>query len=124
MKTLWTVWVVVGSAMAGNVAITLDAHASPRESYGASRLRKVLEAPGVHAPEGARVIAAVRSSSLFANDPDLPRFEEGATEAFRLRRAGNRWLVIGSDPSGVLYGCMELARQSAAASILPDRLDL
>jgi hypothetical protein len=32
--------------------------------------------------------------------------------------------VIGSDPSGVLYGCMELARQSAAAKTLPERLDM
>ena len=31
--------------------------------------------------------------------------------------------MIGSDPSGVPYGCMEMARQSAAAKTMPERLD-
>ncbi len=124
MKIFSAVWAMAGIVTAGGVPISVDPQASPRELYGASRLRKALESPAFHAPEGATVIAAVRGSSLFANDPDLPRFENGATEAFRLRRVGSRWLVIGSDPSGVLYGCMELARQSAAAKTLPEQLDM
>ena len=64
------------------MTITVDQQASRREIYGASRLRKVVESTGFDTPDGASGIAAVRTSNLLANDPDLPRFEDGAAEAF------------------------------------------
>ena len=81
MKILAAVWAVAVTATAGNITITVDGQASPREIYGASRLRKVFESTDFHAPDGASVIAAVRTSTLLANDPDLPRFEDAAPES-------------------------------------------
>jgi hypothetical protein len=53
----------------------------------------------------------------------LPDFGS-RTEAFHLGRAGDRWIVAGSDGSGVLYGCLELARRIAASHGLPKDLDV
>ena len=53
----------------------------------------------------------------------MPAFPKGVTEAFLLKRAGNDWLVAGSDPSGVLYGCLEMARRIEAGRHMPAQLD-
>jgi hypothetical protein len=39
-------------------------------------------------------------------------------------RRGNEWWVAGSDPSGVLYGCLELARRIEEDHRLPQQLDV
>jgi len=105
------------------VRVVTDAEASPRELYGADRLRSAIVSSIADAPAGAEILAGQRSSSLFAGIPKLPAFAPGESEAYRLLRRGNRWLVTGSDASGVLYGCMELSSRIRAARALPDQLD-
>ena len=100
------------------VPVTMDPAATPRERYGIAQLESTLASPGVQAPKQGRIVAAVRTSSLFAGYSGMPDFKASESEAFHLRRAGNDWLVIGSDPSGVLYGCLELARRAAASKAL------
>jgi hypothetical protein len=56
-------------------------------------------------------------------EAQIPEFGPDAKEAFRLRRLGNTILVAGYDPSGVLYGAMELADRVRAAHSLPAALD-
>lgn len=103
--------------------VLLDPQATPREVYGASKLTEVLESKGFRLPRNARIIAAVRSSQLFSGYASrLPLTPE--SEAFHILRAGKVWLIAGSDPSGVLYGCMELARLAAAAHTLPATIDV
>ncbi len=104
--------------------VTLDPAATPRERYGASRLEAALDTPGIHLPAQVRIIAAVRTSTLFAGYSGLPEFKESDGEAFHLRRAGNDWLVVGSDASGALYGCLELARRISAAKTLPEQIEV
>jgi hypothetical protein len=117
---------VVGLASEPNspISILADPDASPRELYGVSRLKAAFETKGFNAPTEARVLVAMRSSELFAGISGLPSFGPNDSEAFRLLRRGNRWLVVGSDASGVLYGCMELARRSEVLKTLPPQLEV
>ena len=96
----------------------------PRELYAAARRADAIAKAGVSLGAGSRILAGARSSSIFANTASLPAFPEGATEAFRLKRSGNDWLVAGSDPSGVLYGCLEMARRIEADRRMPAQLDV
>ena len=84
------------------VPVSTEAGAPPRELFGAERLRAALA--GVSRP-GARVVVRVDRSVA-------------GPEGFRLSRAGNEWIVAGSDPSGSLYGCLEMARRN-----LPEQVD-
>ena len=102
------------------VPVAYGAHPSTREMLGIERLRSALA--GVSQP-GARVLVGTRASDAFTGLAGLPDFESGASEAFRLLRRGDRWLVIGRDPSGVLYGCLELARRVKQEGKLPAAID-
>ncbi len=77
--------------------------ANPRELLGVERLRAALAR--VEQP-GARVVTQIDTSR--------------GPESYRLLREGNTWEVMGGDASGVLYGCLELARRGA----LPATLDV
>lgn len=103
------------------VPIAMGAHPAPRETLGVERLSSALA--NVSQP-GARVIAATRASDAFAGIAGLPDFAPRASEAFRLLRRGDAWLVIGSDPSGVLYGCLELAQRVKQEGKLPTSIDV
>ena len=105
MKYLIALLLMLRCAAAA-VPVALPANATSREQFGAERLRAALE--HVTLP-GARVVLAVRSAE----------FPAGAEEAFHLLRRGDTWLVTGSDPSGVLYGCLELAARVRQAGALP-----
>lgn len=97
--------------------------ATPRELFGAERVKAALAAlAGGDGPD-VEISIATRSSPLFKEVADLRGFTPGLHEAFHLLRAGNRIFVAGSDPSGVLYGCLELAKRIQAAHALPVRLD-
>lgn len=92
------------------VPVSAGAGATARELLGVERLRSALA--NVSQPN-ARVLARVAPAPEFS----------GAAEAFHLLRRGNQWLVTGSDPSGVLYGCLELARRVNETGSLPRQLD-
>ncbi len=103
-------WIVFTLACCGAAAeppvILTDANLTPREEYAVERLRDALRAI-----PGARV--TVRKQ---------PRL--GKAESFRLTRSGGGWLVEGADPSGVLYGCLELGRRITAPGGPPPELNL
>lgn len=101
--------------------IVSDPSATPRELYGAARLTDAMKKAGVNLPDHSRILVATRSSSLFSEAASFP---DNEAEAFRLRRSGNDWQVIGSDPSGVLYGCLELARRIEEIHSLPAHLEV
>ena len=100
-----------------------EAKVTPREAYGLSRLQAALSA-ATNRPAEVRVIVGRRSSKLFAKHAKLAAFEPGQSEAFLLKRVGHDYLVVGSDASGVLYGCLELARRIKAERGLPSQIDL
>jgi hypothetical protein len=103
------------------VAVLTAKAASPRELYGAEKLRSAL-AELKTAPTGARVLIAVRSAPELARF-DLPEFWPQAQEAFLIRQIGKTWIVTGSDASGVLYGELELAERIRAEKALPAGID-
>lgn len=113
---------VCASSYAAPVRLITSKAATPRELYGADKLRAALaELPS--APEGARVLAAVRSAPELKRFNDLEEFWPQAEEAFLIKQIGKTWIVTGSDPSGVLYGELELAERVRAAKTLPAGID-
>jgi hypothetical protein len=109
------------SAKAAPVRVITAKNATPRELYGAKKLRAALTEL-TEAPAGAHVLAAVRSATELGHF-DLPEFASQAKEAFLIRQVGKTWVVAGSDPSGVLYGELELADRIRAVKALPEGID-
>jgi hypothetical protein len=110
--------------LAAPAVVTTDPSATPRELYGASRLTDALNQQRITLPTAARILVGKRSSPLFQSTDVAAVFPDTASEAYQLKHSGKDWLVVGSDPSGVLYGCLELARLVTAAHRLPEQLDI
>ncbi len=100
--------VLLAGAGAAAVPVQTSPEASARELYGASRLRAVLEK--IQASPGARVV--------------VTRGGTGEPESFRLESGNGQWTVTGADASGVLYGCLELARRVQETGALPANLHI
>ena len=109
------------AAQAARVKVVTARGASSRELYGAERLHAAL-AELKTAPAGARVVTGVRIAPEIERF-DLPEFWPQAQEAFLIRQVGKTWVIAGSDPSGVLYGEMELAARIRASGALPEGID-
>jgi hypothetical protein len=108
-------------AQAAPIRVVTAKGASPREIYGAEKLRAVL-ARLKNVPAGANIVLAQRNAAELARF-DLPEFWPQAHEAFLIKQVGNTWVVTGSDTSGVLYGAMELAARIKASGALPEAID-
>ena len=113
--------VLCAAAQAAQVRVITAKDASPRAQWGAQQLRTAL-AGMKHAPAGASVVAALRSAPMLKRF-HLPEFWPQAREAFLIRQVGGTWVIAGSDPSGVLYGELELADRIRAAGALPAAID-
>ena len=134
---LCLIGLVAGNLRARTVRIVIDADAAPRVVYGVGRLVGILGEAGYDA-------TVVRSSSDLAADTDCiavgrlaqphiqslidsrrVQLESSGLddEGFLLASCGRGVLaVVGSDDSGALYGCLELARQIREAGRLPTNL--
>lgn len=114
------VWLCVLAAVPLSAAVTVKTgpKPEPREKYAVERLTAA-----VQGLKGSGRIIVGRAGSDELRPYNLPAFEAGASEAFRLKRAGNDWVVAGSDSSGVLYGCLELEKRIRQAGALPRELD-
>ncbi|HEY6899798.1 MAG TPA: hypothetical protein VI233_04115, partial [Puia sp.] len=96
-RLLFVFWGVVPVLCFGQ-KVVVSADAAPRVKYGAERLRKAV-------PVGMRVVVSVV--------PDTVK------EGYSIMQRGDEVRVIGSDPSGALYGCLELAdRLRRGASVV------
>jgi hypothetical protein len=109
------------AAHAASIRIITAKNATPRELYGAEKLRDAISAI-TPTPHNARIVIAVRTAPELKRF-NLPEFGPHAQEAFRIKQLGNTWVVAGSDPSGVLYGELELADRIRTAHALPDGID-
>lgn len=116
-----TLLVLACCVSARGVSVVTAKSASARELYGAQKLRSALSELKT-APAGARVLVAVRNAPELVRF-DLPEFWPQAQEAFLIKQIGKTWIVTGSDPSGVLYGELELADRIRAANALPAGID-
>jgi hypothetical protein len=110
--------------LAANASITVATSATitPREQFGVDHLKSVIASlpPG---KDSIMILVGTSNSSVLARVSNIPPFSAGVHEAFHLLRAGQKLFVVGSDPSGVLYGCLELAKRIQSAHGLPAKLD-
>jgi hypothetical protein len=101
--------------------IVTGASPAPRESYAADQLR--LAAAGL--PASVTLVVAHLGDPLLAPyAAQLTALSATTPEAFALRRVGSTLVVAGSDPSGVLYGVLELAARLKGAHALPAELNV
>ena len=101
--------------------IQLSAKPSPRELFAEQRLQQAIAG----LPGHEQILLATRLNPLLkAYAKQIPDFAPDAKEAFLLRRIGNTIIVTGYDPSGVLYGALELADRIRAAHAIPATLDV
>ncbi|MCZ8519542.1 MULTISPECIES: hypothetical protein [Paenibacillus] len=124
------------------MTIAMEPGAAPRVAYGVHKLREALETcgytvqveeeswtwDGYRAVPGPKIYAGNRKESpllqeLEARDVLLYHTTAPEEEGFYLASLpGSLTAVTGGNDSGVLYGCLELARQVYAAGRLPDDL--
>ncbi|HEY1021744.1 MAG TPA: hypothetical protein VGE06_05500, partial [Flavisolibacter sp.] len=115
----------------------LPKKASARLSFGASQLTKALKGAGytVRMTTGDQlakaaspaVLIGTRGDALMARAAALYKLDtanKAGKEGFLLTAKNGSTLISGSDPSGVLYGCLELAEKVKADKTLPQQLSL
>ena len=100
--------------------IRISATPTPREIFAEQRLQQAIAG----LPGDEQILLATRLDRLLKPyDTQIPAFFPDAKEAFLLRRLGKTIIVAGYDPSGVLYGALELADRIRTAHALPAVLD-
>jgi hypothetical protein len=120
IRTALVFFCVATSCAFAEPRIKVSASATPREIFAEQRLQEAVAG----LPGDQQILLATRMDPLLkAYDKQIPAFWPDAKEAFLLRRLGNTIIVAGFDPSGVLYGAMELADRIRAAHSLPAELD-
>jgi len=125
------------------VIIQLPVSSAARINYGADKLRESLTKLGyrvqIRQEKAAMVNSRVAEASkkifhIFLTDKEAASAERVRTtglsaatvlkkEGFHISGRNNIIFVQGKDASGVLYGCLELARQAAKAGKLPANPD-
>ena len=121
-------------ARAKTISIVIASNAAPRVEFGAEKLVEALKAVKLDASV-VRVDAKDLSAVMSAQAPEKPggrkiyvsRLRTGwERESFALKpmMVGKNQSVMANDDSGVLYGCLELAKRIRAAGKLPDDLDV
>jgi hypothetical protein len=116
------------------VAIIMSSDAHARVKYGAMRLSKALSDLGY----AVRIqpASSIRSSKNFIllgqpTDRMVKEFQvlnriqaqsNPGKEGFQILSGKNDILVSGTDPSGIMYGCLELAEQASVNKKLPTAL--
>ncbi len=126
------------AARSADIAVNIEANASPRIEFGARKVMDALNGNGnkawlTHGPSnhsGATVLIGIAHQGSLreledAGQLDLRQRKPGK-EGFTLTtgRLGGRVAVAGNDDSGALYGCLELARRIQESKSLPKQIDL
>jgi hypothetical protein len=107
-------WGVAASHLqAQTISISIDAKAAPRVEYGAQRLIDAMKSAGIDA-------AITHSSPMTGPAIVVTKVSGDAGEHFSIESNPDKSIhITGSDDSGELYGCMELARRIAESKTLP-----
>ena len=117
------------------VSLLLPKGSTARMLFGAEQLTTALKTKGyavkqvtddkVSGLSTPVVIIARRSDDLVGKASSLYKIDtvgNARKEGFLLSSKGNVTLISGADPSGVLYGCLELADRIKATGSLPSQL--
>ncbi|MPY87298.1 MAG: hypothetical protein GEU99_05200 [Luteitalea sp.] len=97
--------------------------ATPREEYAAERLRATLATLKGPVP-AVTIRIGVRGDALFGGRPVPGSWTPETAEAFQVERTGNEIAVMGSDPSGALYGALDLSERITRTGRLPATLSV
>lgn len=119
------------------INIYLAGASNSRIDFGAQRLSEMLRQNGFEVtilPKRAKMPPTRKVQTIFiglATDglmqmlvkelPETPVKSPGK-EGFRMLSTGNKVLITGSDASGALYGCLELAERIKKAGKVPEKL--
>ncbi len=108
----------------------IDPLTGQRGQYGAQRLREILEAVGIKVSPAESIEVGRRQIIVTLLDASIAQSlglgpADRRKEGFVVQTlAGNGIAVVGDDPSGALYGCLELASRVRIAGRLPDSLNI
>jgi len=123
-------------AKKSETAICVSHEAAPRVQFGANRLYEVLDASGLR----CRVVRSNKTSDLgpsvilgtIGKSPAIEGLVRGGRldvkdslagkEAFLIDATPDQIVVVGSDDSGTLYGCLELGERVRREKRLPRKL--
>ncbi len=119
-------------AGAGKLIIQIPSDASSRVQFGAEKLQAALTNAGYLVQTTTAlskvvnkvptiVIGRASDAHLIAVSKTLKlRFDQPThKEGYSIRKVGKTWVLHGSDDSGVLYACLELADRVLKAGLLP-----
>src|SRR6478736_1187228 len=119
---------------AETISIVIASNATPRVQFGAEKLAEALKSLKLNATvvrSDTKKLSAVMSAQMPEENGGrkiyISRLRTGwERESFVVsqRMDSNNMSVMANDDSGVLYGCLELARRIRAAGKLPEGLDI
>ncbi len=124
---------VTVSYSAESVTIVSPQKHVPRIAFGVEKITNILQAldyeasissMGNQAYKDKIIIIGTRNNSQLPGGNDAISQIEIGKEGFVLKSDKDRIYVIGADPSGVLYGCLELADRIKTSGALPTDLDV
>ncbi len=126
-----------GKTAKQTVTIVTPAQANVRISFGAERLTKALQAEGyvvkqqqatnLSSTSDNLIAIGLRDDKLLNQVASLYKIDialKAGKEGFILSSKNNITIVSGTDPSGVLYGCLELADKVQQEKALPKNISL
>lgn len=123
--------VFLSSCSEKEVLIITDGSISERVQFGIERLSSALEMEGytvtftsnqVQSKNNTSIWVGLKKDSLFSSiRAGVSTLEK--KESFRIHSSHNKTLISGTDASGVLYGCLELAERIAKTGSLPEDID-
>jgi hypothetical protein len=124
---------------AETVSILLDSNVSARVEYGADQLSRAITDAGLNLMTESRTGTDKPDHRIIIAHPDLPSVQKLVSTGLlkldlgKLAKEGyviGAWnhgkivAVVGADDSGLLYGCLELARRIRESHKLPDDVQM
>jgi hypothetical protein len=111
----------VVAARAETVSIVIASNAAPRVQFGAEKLAEALAAVKLDGKIVSGIVTGFAKDSVPGTRIYIARSQFGSAESFSLSQdvINSDPIVIANDDSGVLYGCMELAKRIREAGKLP-----
>jgi hypothetical protein len=127
---------VIAQEIPKKVTIVTPVSAHVRITFGAEKLKQALNKAGYQTTFGKAVPAKGNQQIVIGLWTDasikpvatryaLTAVQNAGKESFAIRKdAQNPLLITGADPSGVLYGCLELAEKISKTGQLPETINL
>jgi hypothetical protein len=127
--------VSVTSCSKGRITLIIPESGSPRIRFGAEKLAETLSEAGYKIYRTDQpvftdsrktiVIGKLNNELIHLLSPKvlLKTDEISEKESYVIRSGRNIFVIGGSDPSGTLYGCLELAERIRKNEKLPERID-